>query len=62
MVRSSVFSVERFGDGHFPGNRVDDVDVAGRLVSARSRYAVPDLDLLVLVGSDLWRKAQGIGA
>lgn len=58
MVGGSVFSVQRLGDGHFPGDGVNDVDITGWLISTGSRYAVPDFNLFILVRADLQRTAQ----
>lgn len=58
MVGGSVLSVQRLGDGHFPSDGVNDVDITGWLISASSRYAVPDFNIFILVRPDLSRTAQ----
>lgn len=51
-----MFSIERFGDEHLSEDGVDVEHFVGRLVGPHPGDAVPDGDVLVLVGADLDNK------
>lgn len=55
MEGRPLLPVQRLGDEHVAADGVDVVDAARRLVGSRSRDAVADPHVLVLVGADLER-------
>lgn len=49
MKRRSLLSVQRLSDEHVAADGVDAVDSARGLVGARSRDAVADANILILI-------------
>lgn len=58
VVGRAVFSVQRFGDKHLSEHRVYIEDLVGWLICSHPGDAVPDRDVLILVGTNLQHKEQ----
>ena len=58
MVRRAMFSIQRFGDEHLPDHGVDAEHLVGRLIRSHPGDAVPDGDVLVLVGANLHHRKE----
>ena len=58
MVRRAMFSIKRFGDEHLSEHRVDIKHLIWWLICSHPSDAVPDGNVLVLVGTNLRHNRQ----